>query len=149
VTIDQLRQTREHLQERWRVAFPLAERHLSLLGGHVMDRAIEGVDIEYPATQPAFPELAMFATEVFEYDSLESSDQDAAWAVRFYPAGTQGPLMVDPRFAGGAVTFLERGVTLENVISRWNANEPIDFIASDLQLDPANVSAALQYAGVA
>ncbi len=114
-----------------------------------MDLGIEGVDVEYPATQPAFPELALFATEVFEYDSLESSVHDAAWAIRFYPAGAQGPLMVDPRFAGGAVTFLERGVTLENVISRWNANEPIDFIASDLQLDPANVSAALQYAGVA
>ena len=149
VSIEQLRRSRQHARKRWRVEYPLAERRLKLLGGRVLDAPAGAIDLEWPASQPALPELAAYATEVFEYASLDDPDQDAAWATRFYPAGVNGPLMVDPNFAGGAVTFLNRGVTIDTVLSRWRASESIDFIADDLMLEPSDVEAALQFADVA
>lgn len=148
VSLDQLRRTRQNARMRWKVEYPLAERRLKLLGGRVLDDPGEAIDLEWPSTQPALPILAAFATEVFEYDSLEEPNQDAAWATRFYPAGPEGPLMVDPQFSGGAVTFVNRGVTLDTVVGRRAAGESVDFIADDLRLVTSRVRAALQYAGV-
>lgn len=146
VSIDQLRRTRQHARARWQVEYPLAERRLRLLGGRVLDTPGEAIDLDWPATQPALPILANHATEVFEYDTLADPNQDAAWASRFYPAGRSVPLMVDPRFAGGAVTFLNRGLTLQTVVERWRSSEPISFIASDFGLEEQDVEAALRYA---
>lgn len=140
--------TRQHARKRWQVEYPLAERRLQLLGGRVLDDPGLAIDLDWPSSQPALPMLAAFATEVFEYDTLEEPHHDAAWATRFYPAGPQGPLMVDPQFASGAVTFVNRGVTLETVIGRRKAGEPVDFIADDLRLVPSGVQDALQFAGV-
>lgn len=148
VSIDQLRRTRQHARKRWQVEHPLAERRLKLLGGRVIDNPGMAIDLDWPASQPALIKLAAYATEVFEYDSLSEPDQDAGWATRFYPAGRSRPLMVDPRFAGGAVAFTNRGVTLETVVGRRKAGESVDFIADDLRLDAPDVSVALQYAGV-
>lgn len=119
---------------------------MRLLGGRVLHSPGEAIDLDWPASQPALPKFAAYATEVFEYDTLEHSNQDAAWATRFYPAGTSGPLMVDPRFAGGAVTFVNRGLLLETIVGRWRAKESIAFIASDFGLTEEEVEAALQYA---
>ncbi len=146
VSVDQLRQAREYARKTWRVEYPLAECHLHLLGGRVVDKHRGAIDVEWPAAQPPLPEFAAYATEVFEYDTLGNPNQDAAWATRFYPAGIDGPLMVDPRFAGGAVTFQNRGVTLETIVSRWRSKESIAFIASDFSLTETDVEAALQFA---
>lgn len=149
VSIEQLGRTRQHARGKWLVEYPLAERRLKLLGGRVLDALGEAIDLKWPASQPALPMLASYATEVFEYDILDDADLDAAWASRFYPAGVNGPLMVDPNFAGGAVTFQNRGVTLDTVLSRRKAREPIEFIADDLKLNIADIEAALHYAEVA
>ena len=125
---------------------PFAERRLRLLGGRVLHTPGEAIDLEWPASQPALPKLANYATEVFEYDTLDGPSQDAAWASRFYPAGRSVPLMVDPGFAGGSVTFLNRGLTLQAVVERWQSAEPISFIASDFGLEEQDVEAALRYA---
>ena len=148
VSIEQLRRTRQKARKRWQVEYPLAERRLKLLGGRVLDSPGVAIDIDWPASQPALPELAAYATEVFEYDSLSEPNRDASWAIRFYPAGRGRPLMVDPQFAGGAVAFINRGVTLETVVGRREAGESVDFIADDLKLDASDVDVALQYAGV-
>lgn len=146
VSVDQLQRTRQHAREEWRVEFPLAERRLKLLGGRVLDAPGEAIDLDWPASQPALSGFAEFATEVFEYDA-DPVDIDApAWAQRFFPAGVMAPLMVDPRFAGGAVTFLNRGLTLETIVGRWKAKESIAFIASDFGLDEPDVEAALRFA---
>ena len=146
VTTDQLRHTRQHARTKWEVEYPLAERRLKLLGGRVLDTPGEAIDLEWPATQPALPELAAYATEVFEYNTIVEPIQDAAWATRFYPAGPAAPLMVDPQFAGGAVTILDRGLTLETIVQRWHANESIAFIASDFRFEESTVEAALRFA---
>ncbi len=146
VTIEQLRQARKHARTRWGVECPLAERRLRLLGGRVLDFPGGAIDLDWPTSQPALPKFASYATEVFEYDMLEHSNQDAEWATRFYPAGSDGPLMVDPRFAGGAVTFVNRSLLLDTIVGRWRAEESISFIASDFGLKKEDVEAALRYA---
>lgn len=148
VSVSQLKRSRESLRLRWDVEFPFAERRLKLLGGRVIDPPVGAIDLAWPASQPALPKLASYATELFEYDSLEQPNQDAAWATRFYPAGLNGPLMVDPHYASGAVTFVNRGVTLETVVGRRRGGETLDFIADDLGLEAADVGAALQFAGM-
>ena len=146
VSVEQLHQSRESARKRWRVEYPFAERRLKLLGGRVLDPEGTAIDIEWPSTQPALPKLAKFATQVFDYEELDRGDASAAWAQRFFPAGESAPLVVDPRFAGGAVTFINRSLLLDTVVQRWRAEEPIAFIAADFGLEEASVEAALRYA---
>ena len=146
VSVEQLHQSRESARKRWQVEYPFAERRLKLLGGRVLDPEGIAIDIEWPSTQPALPKLAKFATQVFDYEELDRGDASAAWAQRFFPAGESAPLVVDPRFAGGAVTFINRGLLLDTVVQRWRAEEPIAFIAADFGLEEASVEAALRYA---
>jgi len=146
VSLEQLRLTREHARKRWEVEYPLAERHLKLLGGRVLDQPGQAVDTPWSVSQPVLPKFVDFATEVFEYEHLEDGADHPAWASRFFPAGQSVPLMVDPRFAGGAVAFLNRGLTLETVVDRWRAKESISFIASDFDLTEHEVEAALRFA---
>ncbi len=145
VSVEQLRQSREFALRRWQVEHPFAERRLKLLGGRVFDPDNIAIDLEWPATQPALPKFAEFATQVFDYEGL-GDNMAAAWAQRFFPAGDSAPLMVDPRFAGGSVTFLNRGLLLDTVVKRWRADESIAFIAADFDLDESAVEAALRYA---
>ena len=146
VSIKQLRLAREHCRERWEVEYPLAERHLKLLGGRVIDHPGDAIALTWPVSQPALPNFVAFATEVFDYDTISNGADHASWASRFFPAGQSVPLMVDPRFAGGAVTFLNRGLTLETVVERWRSHESISFIASDFGLEESTVEAALRFA---
>ena len=145
VTIAQLRSARHYAKTEWDVAFPLAERRLKLLGGRVVDPELNGtaIDAGWPALQPALPELADFANSVFDYDADKPS-----WAYRFFPAGRKTPLVVDPRYAGGQIAFPNRRLRLIDVVERQQAGEDVEFIAEDFALDPADVEAALQFAGV-
>ena len=148
ISVEQLRQSREFALKHWQVEYPFAERRVKLLGGRVFDPDGIAIDLEWPATQPALPKFAELATQVFDYEEL-GDDAAAAWAQRFFPAGDNAPLMIDPRFAGGSVTFLNRGLLLETVVKRWLAKESIAFIASDFDLKESDVEAALRYAHAA
>lgn len=146
VSVEQLQQSRESARKHWQVEYPFAERRLKLLGGRVLAPEGAAIDIEWPSTQPALPKLAKLATQVFDYEELDQGDARAAWVQRFFPAGESAPLVIDPRFAGGSVTFLNRGLLLDTVVQRWQAEESIAFIAADFGLEEASVEAALRYA---
>lgn len=143
LSVEQLRQSREFARESWSVEHPFAELRLSMLG---CQDAEPGGDAQWPAALPPLPKFAEFATQALEYDDCTPDAAEGAWARRFFPAGDSAPLMVDPRFAGGSVTFLNRGLLLDTVVKRWRADESIAFIAADFELDESAVEAALRYA---
>ena len=144
LSMEQLRQSREFARESWGVEHPFAELRLSMLG--CQDAESSGGGAQWPAALPPLPKFAEFATQALEYDDCAQDAAEGAWARRFFPAGDSAPLMVDPRFAGGSITFLNRGLLLDTVVKRWRADESIAFIAADFELDESAVEAALRYA---
>lgn len=146
LSTEQLRQSRELAGELWGVEHPFAELRLRILGCPDADANGASGSVEWPAAQPPLPKFAEFATRALEYDECAGDSATGAWTRRFFPAGESAPLMVDPRFAGGSVTFLNRGLLLDTIVQRWRADESIAFIASDFDLDESAVEAALRYA---
>ena len=143
LSVEQLRQSREFAREDWGVEHPFAELRLSMLG--CQDAESSG-GAQWPTALPPLPKFAEFATQALQYDDCASDTAEGAWARRFFPAGDSAPLMVDPQFAGGSITFLNRGLLLDTVVKRWRADESIAFIAADFELDESAVEAALRYA---
>ena len=146
LSVEQLRQSREFARERWGVEHPFAELRLNTLGCGDSNASSPVHDGEWPTSLPPLPKFAELATRAIEYDDCAQDAAAGTWARRLFPAGDSAPLMIDPRFAGGAVTFLNRGLLLETIVKRWRADESIAFIASDFDLDESDVEAALRYA---
>jgi uncharacterized protein (DUF433 family) len=58
-------------------------------------------------------------------------------------------VVVDPRIAGGRLTVLDRGVTVDAIHRRFfSARQDIDFIARDSELEPRTVEKVIAYARV-
>ena len=146
LSVEQLRQSREFARERWGVEHPFAELRLNTLGCDDSNASSPVHDDEWPTSLPPLPKFSALVTQAIEYDDCAQDAAAGTWARRLFPAGDSAPLMIDPRFAGGAVTFLNRGLLLETIVNRWRADESIAFIASDFDLDESDVEAALRYA---
>jgi uncharacterized protein (DUF433 family) len=69
---------------------------------------------------------------------------------RWFPAGRDVPVVVDPRFAGGQPTIWKRGVTVDTIARRFReGREKVASIARDLELRPRDVEEAIRFAKIA
>ncbi|MSQ07046.1 MAG: DUF433 domain-containing protein [Dehalococcoidia bacterium] len=93
--------------------------------------------VSFPS-QWALPGLVKETILQLEYE------QDLA--SRWYPAGKQVPIVVDPRISSGLPTILGRGVTIQAIQARFQAKQKIDFIAQDFALDRSVIEGAIRYA---
>ena len=75
----------------------------------------------------------------FEYD-------DSGLATRWHLAGTESPVLIDPRVGFGAPQV--RGIPTWLLKDRWSAGEPIDEIKDDLGLDEGMIISALTFEGI-
>lgn len=99
------------------------------------------VDIGHAAAQwilNGFDEVARMS---IEYGSPEQTP----WAVRYYPCGRDGHLVIDPRYGSGRVTMIGHNVLAETVAGRYRGGDSIEFIAQDYELEPNAVKAAISY----
>ena len=72
---------------------------------------------------------------------------DDQMASRWFPAGRDVPVVIDPRFAGGRPTIAGRGVTVDGIYRRFTmGHEKQIAIARDLEITVGDVEEAIRYA---
>ena len=146
-----VRDARSFARKEWpELPYPFASLRLKKLGGeliHEFDSDYGGKALAISIGRPGeeqwtLPNMAQEALDLFDYD--EPGDE---MAIRWYPAGRDVPIVVDPHFAGGRLTVVGRGVTVENIKARFfRYRQSIAYIANDLDLRRHDVEEILKLA---
>ena len=153
ITLQRVRDAHEYASSAWGLEYPFASQRFKTLGGHVIHE-FESTEEGPPSSaiaistggreaQWVLPALVEQALELFDFDDEEHL------ASRWYPAGRDVRLIVDPRFGGGRMTITGRGVTVETIADRFQGGEDPEFIAEDLDVDVRDVIEAIRYSSPA
>jgi uncharacterized protein (DUF433 family) len=146
VKLDVIRDAYRNARAEEGIQYPFAHMKLETLGGHIVqwleDKGIKRVRSVDRPQQFGLPNLIQQRVR----DRLKELDFVRQLAARWYPVGKDVPIVVDPRFAAGLPTIDGRGVTVDSIRRRWHADQSMEFIADDLQLELSLVQRALQYA---
>lgn len=130
-------------QNEFKLEYPFAHLRLEALGGHVVHRMNE----ERPGTSlQALDEPGQWSLPGLVLEVVNQLDYERDLAARWYPAGKEIPIVVDPRISVGLPTVSTRGITVQAVRKRFKAGQLTSFIAQDLALDDVVVQRVLQYA---
>lgn len=144
VRLERIRRAHDFAAQRMGTDHPFAFARLAALGGHVLaefEKESPGggslLALEHPSEQWTLPGLVI--------DTLSALDFEAELASRWFPLGRSCPIVIDPRFAAGMPTIVERRVTVETIRKRFKTGMSIEFIADDLRLDNQTVEDVLRY----
>ncbi len=151
--LEKVRQARKRALSQWpELQYPFASLNLKIMGGemlHVFDEEYGGKPLVISVGSPGeeqytLPHMVEEALDLFHFDAEDRM------AVRWFPAGRNSAVVVDPRFAGGRPTIQGRGVTVNGIYRRFKIGlEKQVAIARDLDITTDDVEEALRYAGVA
>lgn len=78
-------------------------------------------------------------------DVLRDIDFEDDVAVRWWPAGRDTPIVIDPRISFGRPYVKGKGISTDAIRSRFLARESIDAIVDDFDLTEQEVEAALRF----
>jgi uncharacterized protein (DUF433 family) len=142
VSLDVVLQAYDNARSRLEVEYPFASLRLEPLAGHIILRLRQ---VKQGQGFPAIDMLGLSTIPGFKIDVLDDIEYDTDFAIRWWPAGRQRPIVIDPRFSAGLPTIPQRRVTIENIRKRWLAGQTIKFISRDLDLEDKTVEDALRY----
>ena len=149
VPLERIRRAHAYLESRFSVQYPFAQLRLKTDGVHIL-KELEGKDGEWVDRLVAVsqngqlvwqPAIAQRIRE-FQYDHRYG------WAVRWYPRGPKGPVMVDPRIAFGAPVLRRRGLPTWIIKQRHLAGETFEAIREDYGVSITLIREALDFEGV-
>ena len=145
VKLDVVREAHRNARLEFGMEYPFAHRELELetLGGHI----VRWLYAESPRAQ-AIDSLHQFSLPGLVAGRVEQLDYEHMLAARWYPAGKEVPIVIDPSFSAGLPTVTGRGVTVGTIYRRWKSTDDdnIELIANDLDLDAGLVERVLKYA---
>ena len=144
ITLKRVRAAYERARAEWGLGYPFAHRQLGALVEHVaywLEPEARDKSGRPPGSpeQWSLPGLVMDVVRQLDYDELDL-------AAKWYPAGKEAPIVIDPRVSAGLPTIVGRGVTLSSLRKLWKAGYTIEFIADDFRIKADVVERALQYA---
>ena len=147
--LEKVRQARRRaLHDYPDLEYPFANLHLKQLGGeilHIVDKEMGGKPIALSlggmeGKQYALPGYAEEALDLFDFDPLGIAE-------RWFPAGRDVPVVIDPRFGGAQLTIVGHAIRVETITARFfEYKEDMAFIGHDLGLSRDQVEAVVQYA---
>ena len=143
VSFQRVRSAYENGRERFQIEHPFAHLQLEALGGHIVSRMH---DEEPGASIQALDEPELWTLPGLVLDVVHQLEYLDELASRWFPAGKDVPIVVDPLFSAGVPTIAGFGVTIPAIRRRWKAGHRIEFIARDFQLESEIIETALQYA---
>jgi len=79
---------------------------------------------------------------------FERFDDDVGLAIRWYPRGRDGLIVIDPRMSFGAPTIADTGVPTYALKGRYLGGEELEETADDFGLSMRQLQAALEFEGV-
>ena len=142
VSLARLRKAHINACEDLNLQFPFAYEQLELVGGHIVrilyteSTAASYQSMDEPS-QWTLPGLVAGVKRQIRYEH--------ELAAQWYPAGTDVPIVIDPRITSGLPTISGRGVTVQIIRKRFLAGQDIDFIARDFDINKDVVEDAVRY----
>ena len=124
------------------VEFPFAHFNLEPLGVHIIAR-LEGEEVGQ--SLQALDSPVQWSLPGLVLEIIHQIVYEGEFAARWFPAGKECPIVIDPRVSSGIPTIDGRGVSVDAILRRWRAGLKIDFIARDLALEADDVETVLQY----
>jgi uncharacterized protein (DUF433 family) len=136
-----VRQAYDNARRLYKLDYPFASMELKAIGGHIVHilrvpgASLQAIDQPEQFTLPDLVQETLAQIE-YEYDL----------AARWWPVGTEVPIVVDPQISGGLPVIKGRGITVEAIHKRFKANQKMEFIARDFALKVGIVEEAIRYA---
>ena len=124
------------------VEFPFAHFNMEPLGVHIIAR-LEGEEVGQ--SLQALDSPVQWSLPGLVLEIIHQIEYEGDFAARWFPAGKECPIVIDPRISSGIPTIDGRGVSVDAILRRWRAGLKIDFIARDLALEADDVETVLQY----
>ena len=154
VSLRQIRQSRECIQDRFDIQHPFAIMHASENGGASGYRLIGCLDDDLASTVangtlanpiPDFilPEFGDLAGALFDLEPLPESGLSIV--TRIYPRGKDSPLIANPKVRGGRVTIRGTTLTTDIIRGRVLSGDPLDLITDDFQITLEDINAAVAF----
>ncbi len=81
-------------------------------------------------------------------EQFERFDYDVGLAIRWYPRGRDGLVVVDPRISFGASTIVGTGIATDILAQRYVGGETLEETADDFRLSIQQLEVALAFEGV-
>lgn len=149
--LEQVRAARLFAAKKWpHVRYPFAHLNLKMAGGQMLHDFGEEHGGPTLTITVGTPEAPQYTLPHIVEQALDIQDFEQDFSVRYYPAGRDVPIVVDPRYAGGRPAILHRGVTVDTIAQRFrHGHQTVASIARDLELTRIHVEEALRYAAVA
>lgn len=143
IKLSRLRDAHEFARRELGLPYPFATLKLREFGGHILHT--------FETAHPGPGHLALdlhgnYVLPHFVEEELDLFDFEDEFASRWFPAGRERRIVVDPRLAGGQPTILGTGVTADIVRRRFEAGEKMDTLADDFDLEIADVEEAIRFA---
>jgi uncharacterized protein (DUF433 family) len=143
VSLERIRQAHSYARSQLGLEYPFAHLRLRQEGGHILH--------DFDEQEPGRGSLVLSAggqwvlpdVVLEEFDEI---DFDGNYAEKWFPFGRSVSIVLNPRIAGGGLTFDETGVTVHTIHGRFKAGETIAHLARNYSLKPSAIERALQYA---
>lgn len=138
-----LRDAHDFARRRLGVDHPFASNQLLIEGGHILHEFARG----NPGPRIALDRGGQYVLPVEFGDALSMFDfARDTMASKWYPAGRETPIVIDPHRAAGQPTIEGRNVRIDVLLGRKRAGWGIAEIAEDFSLDTDVVEAVLRVA---
>lgn len=149
--LEKVRAARDMAKKKWPdLPYPFASKRLKMVGGdllHGFDEEYGGAPISLTLGTPEAPQYAL--PHIVE-GALDLLNFEGEMSVRWFPAGREYPIVVDPRIAGGRPTIVTTGVMVDTIARRFrDGHEKMASIARDLSIRAKDVEEAIRYAKAA
>lgn len=140
VRMKTLRESRAELSKRFETAHPLALRGLLTDGQKLLKELGDDLLLELgTGGQTALQKLVEPFCHRLDFDSTTKL------AARFYPAGRDASVIVDPLHSFGRPVIAGTNITTEALGCLIRGGEKIEDVAADFQLEPIQVEQAWEF----
>jgi len=136
-----VRMAYDNARNMYNLDYPFASIELKGIGGHIVhimrvpEASLQAIDQPEQFTIPGL--VQQILTEQIEYEYELAS--------RWYPAGKNVPIVVDPQISAGLPVIKGRGITVEAIYKRFKADQDIVFIERDFKLQHGIVEKVIRY----
>ncbi len=140
VSMKTLREARDDLEKRYNTHYPFALHGIMTDGRTVIYNLGDQVLLELGKNgQTAFEKVLEQFCHRLEFDEVTKL------VTRFYPAGKESAVVVDPRHSFGRPIIAGTNIATESIASLVRGGEKIDDLAADYGLNPEQVADAWNF----
>lgn len=130
----------DNARKLFNLDYPFASMELKAIGGHIVHiMRVPGVSLQ------AIDQPEQFTIPDLVQETIGQLEYEYELASRWYPAGKDIPIVVDPRISAGLPVIRDRGVTVEAIQKRFQAKQKMEFIERDFELEHDVVEEAIRF----